>query len=293
GKVGGGGWEIFVVFCDRLEWQTRRAPMLIFGLLAGAEESILLDSLGCSIGGSRWRILFTEIPRFIFETLGSKPIALLSLLLTALLEKAVKQTPPRVATGLNGRRPRIVFLRTTPTNSTPGGETAHINGFTGGVLSLKAQINFLANDSILGIDNERTPIEVKKPSHLFNADRMIFELWNNLVFTSWAFSRINQLKPDFIYQRYSRFSWAGAAISYLTGIPLILEYNGSEVWLGRNWDGVSLFWLLERFEKLNLLAAQYICVVSEVEKNNLVCAGVVERKIIVNPNGVDVNVFKP
>src|SRR5262249_53933488 len=150
-----------------------------------------------------------------------------------------------------------------------------------------------ANDSILGIDNERTPIEVKKPSHLFNADRMIFELWNNLVFTSWAFSRINQLKPDFIYQRYSRFSWAGAAISYLTGIPLILEYNGSEVWLGRNWDGVSLFWLLERFEKLNLLAAQYICVVSEVEKNNLVCAGVAERKIIVNPNGVDVNVFKP
>jgi glycosyltransferase involved in cell wall biosynthesis len=122
---------------------------------------------------------------------------------------------------------------------------------------------------------------------------MIFELWNNLLFTIQALTRVRATLPDFIYQRYSRFNWAGAAISYLLGIPLLLEYNGSEVWLGRNWDGVSLLWLVELFERLNLSAAQYIFVVSAVERENLLRMGVPESKIQVNPNGVNIDVFKP
>jgi glycosyltransferase involved in cell wall biosynthesis len=75
--------------------------------------------------------------------------------------------------------------------------------------------------------------------------------------------------------------------------PLFLEYNGSEVWVGRHWDHVGMLNLLARFELLNLAAAARIFVVSEVERRNLEQSGIASSKIIVNPNGVDTEVFRP
>jgi glycosyltransferase involved in cell wall biosynthesis len=51
--------------------------------------------------------------------------------------------------------------------------------------------------------------------------------------------------------------------------------------------------LLERFERANLRAAARIFVVSEVEQRNLLRAGVAAEKIVVNPNGVDAERFRP
>jgi len=75
--------------------------------------------------------------------------------------------------------------------------------------------------------------------------------------------------------------------------PLLLEYNGSEVWVGKHWDRVGNLDLLERYERLNLDAAARIFVVSEVERRNLEARGVAGEKIVVNPNGVDVERFRP
>jgi glycosyltransferase involved in cell wall biosynthesis len=100
-------------------------------------------------------------------------------------------------------------------------------------------------------------------------------------------------RVSFIYQRYSRFNWTGVLLSAVTGLPLSLEFNGSEVWISRQWDPIGLRWLLRRVERLNLRAADLIFVVSEVERRNLIEAGVSQAKIIVNPNGVDTDRFRP
>jgi glycosyltransferase involved in cell wall biosynthesis len=99
--------------------------------------------------------------------------------------------------------------------------------------------------------------------------------------------------PDLIYQRYARFSWAGVVAAMETNRPLFLEYNGSEVWVGKHWDRVGKLDLLERYEQLNLKAATRIFVVSEVERRNLEKRGVNPDKIIINPNGVDPSIFHP
>jgi glycosyltransferase involved in cell wall biosynthesis len=65
------------------------------------------------------------------------------------------------------------------------------------------------------------------------------------------------------------------------------------VWVGRYWDHVGRLGLLERYERLNLKAAARIFVVSEVERRNLLRAGVEDKKIVVNPNGVDAERFQP
>src|SRR6185369_16003209 len=92
---------------------------------------------------------------------------------------------------------------------------------------------------------------------------------------------------------YARFSWAGVGAANRTKRPLFLEYNGSEVWVGRYWDRVGRLELLERYERLNLDAAARIFVVSDVERRNLEARGVAAEKIVVNPNGVDVERFRP
>ena len=63
--------------------------------------------------------------------------------------------------------------------------------------------------------------------------------------------------------------------------------------MGRHWDRVGRLELLERYERLNLDAAARIFVVSDVERRNLEARGVAAEKIVVNPNGVDVERFRP
>lgn len=284
--------DTFIIFCDRLEWQTRRIPMLIFGLLIGCKECWLVDAHSRFETHSRAKIIFIKIPHLFIEAVGSFLVIGVSWFLTALLGILVKLKPINwtAKSGL----PKITFIRTTPTSGAQtGGANSHINGFTKGIIDNGAKMQFISNDGISGINKEETPIIVIEPSPFFNAHRMIFELWNNLTFSFQALRKIKSDPPDFIYQRYSRFTWAGVFISWLTKIPLLLEFNGSEVWVGRHWDDASLLWLLEKFENLNLQAAQLIFVVSEVEKNNLIKAGVPAEKVMVNFNGVDPEMFRP
>nr|MDQ3818830.1 glycosyltransferase family 4 protein [Acidobacteriota bacterium] len=187
----------------------------------------------------------------------------------------------------------IVYLRPTPGPGTQaGGASSHINGFINAALGLGARVSVLSNDQIAGLDEAKAPLKIIWPKPI-GTTRAAFDIYNNLLFTHDAVREIQLKQPAFIYQRYSRFSWAGVEASLKTGLPLFLEYNGSEVWVGRYWDRVGRLGLLERYERLNLKAAARIFVVSEVERRNLLRAGVEDEKIVVNPNGVDADRFRP
>jgi glycosyltransferase involved in cell wall biosynthesis len=184
-------------------------------------------------------------------------------------------------------------LRTTPTAGTHvGGASSHINGFINAALEAGARIRVLSNDRIAGLDETRVALDIIEPESE-GLTRAAFDVRNSLLFSQRASALIKQAPLDFVYQRYSRFSWAGVAASLATRRPLFLEYNGSEVWMGRHWDRMGLFDLLERTERLNLSAASRIFVVADVERRNLERAGVSPDKIIVNPNGVDTRRFRP
>ncbi len=159
-------------------------------------------------------------------------------------------------------------------------------------MQLGAHLSLVSNDEIAGLDHQAVPLKIIWPKPV-GSTRAVFDIYNNLLFTERATTEIERQRPDFIYQRYGRFSWAGVAASLRLGRPLFLEYNGSEVWVGRYWDHVGSLGLLARYERLNLKAAARIFVVSEVERQNLLRAGVDHNKIVVNPNGVDVDRFKP
>jgi glycosyltransferase involved in cell wall biosynthesis len=274
--------------------------MILFGALAGAKQ-ILMGDCRQTIARSRAAALLIETPLLALElAFGYALLVPLSWALTALVGAALslRDLALKMRRQGGGKWEResmsALYVRANPATSATGGQASHIAGFQSGAVACGHELEFIAS-SVAGIDCSRSQTTVIPPSSAVSATRALFELWNNLLFTASAVGQMRSRADefDFIYQRYSRFNWTGAALSVATTLPLALEYNGSEVWLSRNWDPVGLVRLLERFERLNLKAADLIFVVSEVERDNLIRAGIDAGKIIVNPNGVDTEKFRP
>jgi glycosyltransferase involved in cell wall biosynthesis len=289
--------NIFAVATERLAWQRGQHAFLLFGALAGARRTIILDAHGAWREETRTASLMASPTRLMRE--GAISAAALTRAGRQLrrLEIAVKRgsllSPRPKKKGAETDKTEIVYVRATPGPGTQaGGAASHINGFIKAALNLGAHISLVSNDQIAGLDETATPLKVIWPKPV-GSTRAAFDIYNNLLFTNDATRLIERARPDFIYQRYSRFSWAGVEASLRTGRPLFLEYNGSEVWVGRYWDRVGSLSLLERYERLNLKAAARIFVVSEVERGNLLRAHVEDERIVVNPNGVDAERFQP
>ena len=289
--------NIFAVATERLAWQRGQNAFLLFGALAGARRTIILDAHGGWREEARSRSLMMSPARLAREGAISASVMARAGRQLRRLEVAIKRgehlsgRPQKKRTETDGSE--IVYVRATPGPGTQmGGAASHINGFINATLKLGAKITLISNDQIAGLNETQTPLKVIWPKPV-GSTRAAFDIYNNLLFTKEAALLIERAQPDFIYQRYSRFSWAGVEASLRTGRPLFLEYNGSEVWVGRYWDHVGRLGLLERYERLNLGAAARIFVVSEVERRNLLRAGVKDEKIVVNPNGVDAERFRP
>ena len=278
--------DVFAIATERLAWQRGQDLFMLFGALAGARESLMIDAHGGLRRASR------------FDLLAGAPAALADEAVTGLFDliqskrelSSLERERPK-SVNANPDHPRVIYLRSTPGPGTQaGGAASHIKGVVEALTELGADVRIISNDAIAGFDNANLTIV---PPETVGATRALFDIHNNLVFTRAAVPLIEQAQPDFIYQRYARFSWAGVVAARRIRRPLLLEYNGSEVWVGRHWDHVGSLDLLERYERLNLQAAARIFVVSEVERQNLEARGVPPEKIVVNPNGVDAERFRP
>jgi len=285
--------DVLAVATERLPWQRGQNLFMVFGALAGAREVVMLDAHGEMIRKSRANVLLGAPARLGRETLtAASDVAQSRRELQRLEEVTLRFADmPRQVTPKS--RLRVVYLRATPGPGTQaGGAASHIKGVVEGLEALGVEMQIISNDLIAGMNAADDRFTVIPPQPGGNT-RALFDIHNNLVFTRAAVPLIEQADPDFIYQRYARFSWAGVVAANRTKRPLFLEYNGSEVWVGRHWDRVGRLDLLERYERLNLDAAARIFVVSDVERRNLEARGVAGEKIVVNPNGVDVERFRP
>ena len=286
--------DVFAIATERLAWQRGQNLFMLFGALAGAREVIVIDSHNGWVRRTRGDLIAGAPFRLGGEVFSGAIDSVKSRNALQRLERAVKTFDMRLrARARDSGAPRVVYLRATPGPGTQaGGAASHIKGVVDGLRGLGVELAIISNDLIAGFDaaDERF---IVVPPETVGGTRALFDMHNNLVFTRAVVPLIKHANPDFIYQRYARFSWAGVVASVRTGRPLFLEYNGSEVWVGKHWDRVGSLGLLERYERLNLQAAARIFVVSEVERRNLEARGVAAEKIVLNPNAVDVEIFRP
>ncbi len=288
--------DVFAVATERLVWQRGQNALMLFGALTGARRVVLLDAHEGRREETRATILSRIPSRLAAETASSvvaikQSHARLRQLERASENRANSFSPQPARKDFHSVS--MAYLRSTPSAGTPaGGAATHINGFVNAAVELGAKITFISNDRIAGLDEQKLALKIIHPETV-GISRAAFDLHNNLIFSAGALREIEESPVDLIYQRYGRFTSAGVEASLRTGIPLFLEYNGSEVWIGKHWDISGMIPLLERFERLNLAVAARIFVVSAVERRNLLRCGIPDEKIVVNPNGVDPEKFQP
>ena len=285
--------DVLAIATERLPWQRGQNLFMVFGALAGAREVLMIDAHGGLVRKSRASLLAGAPVRLGRETLTSVNDVAQSRRELQRLEQDCLRSKESLYELTQRSQLRVVYLRSTPGPGTQaGGAASHIKGVVEGLQALGVEVKILSNDQIAGLNfpDDRFTVIPPQPG---GGTRALFDIHNNLVFTRGAVPLIERADPDFIYQRYARFSWVGVVAAMRVKRPLFLEYNGSEVWVGKHWDRVGSLDLLERYERLNLDAAARIFVVSEVERRNLEARGVHSEKIVVNPNGVDVERFRP
>ncbi len=98
-------------------------------------------------------------------------------------------------------------------------------------------------------------------------------------------------KVDFIYERYAFFLWATAALARRRGIPLILEVN--EISGLKRARPLALASLARSIERRVFSVAARVVTVSSFLKERIVELGIPAEKVVVMPNGVDPDLFRP
>jgi glycosyltransferase involved in cell wall biosynthesis len=100
--------------------------------------------------------------------------------------------------------------------------------------------------------------------------------------------------PDFLYQRYALNDLSGVLLRERLDLPLVLEFNGSEVWAQRHWGERLRFEALsDRIERANLRHADLVVVVSQALVDQAVWLGASRERVLFYPNAIDPGVFDP
>lgn len=187
----------------------------------------------------------------------------------------------------------VYFLRTNLWYGVKtGGSVGHIAGVVNGLSRQGYKVHYIASELLPLIDPQVTAHPIK-PLMAYGLPPEV----NSYRF-SHAFTRqlidMNAAHPAFIYQRLSIGDFTGPKLARKLKIPLVIEYNGSEVWVANNW-GTPLRYgkLATKAEMVCLRHAHLIVVVSEVLKEALTARGIPATKILCYPNCIDPVLFNP
>ena len=182
-------------------------------------------------------------------------------------------------------------------NLKAGGSVGHTAGVIHAMKKL-GSVHIVSNEPLYSVDD--VAIAVLPPR--FKNPRILAESFYNLQYDPVLTRQTRLFQPDAIYHRFSGFSYATASVARRLNLPMILEYNSSDLWTMKYWENQALYRLLtlpfrakmlEHIEQYNLDRAAVIVTLSTVLRDTLVRDGVSADRILVNPNGVDPEQFKP
>ncbi len=193
-------------------------------------------------------------------------------------------------TSLKNENKLILYLRTDLAGKLiAGGSVTHIKGFISGAKKLGFDTIYVADFPLV---NHPVSIVIH-PNHLL-------DFFDEIQLMDYHFKMIKKLRKclrkfpiGVIYQRHSIFNASGIILSSILRIPVILEVNNSEVWAKKNWSRLLFENLATRIERFAFENADLIGVVSDVTKEQILKLGTKEEKIVINPNGVDPEIFNP
>jgi len=98
-------------------------------------------------------------------------------------------------------------------------------------------------------------------------------------------------KPDVMYERYNLYMPAGIWIKKKFNLPMLLEVNAPLFDERSKFGGIAIPWLARWTENYTWRNADYALPVTQVLADRVRQAGVADDKLIVIPNGIDLEKF--
>lgn len=196
---------------------------------------------------------------------------------------------------------KAVYVRTQFWfNLKAGGSVAHTNGVLSGMIKNGCEIKVISNEEFLGIKNFN--YKIIKPLRL--KPDWVGELLYNFYAGPSLKKSILKFRPDFIYHRYTGYTFFITALAKKLGIPLILEFNSFDSWKLKYWEKSNnifkkffqkfiLFKIVKKIENYNLNNSNLIVTVSDTLMKDLLRVGFRKSKILVITNGFDQQKFNP
>ncbi len=174
-----------------------------------------------------------------------------------------------------------------------GGSVGHISGVANAFIERGIDLVFASVGGRLMVSKKARFLDLKPPKFLTVPFETTYYRFNASS-TSQCFPALQMQKPQFIYQRMSLANISGVLLSRRYKLPLIIEYNGSEVWVAKNWGKALRYHnIAARGEEVCLQHAHLIVTISDVLRKELIGRGVDESRIVVYPNCIDPILFNP
>jgi glycosyltransferase involved in cell wall biosynthesis len=257
----------------------------------------LLSRGGCFLSddrGRRERVGAVRLARYGWWF--ARDVARLPLLLerTHRRVRALGTAPSRdAARTLDLTRPPLYLRSDLMLDVRAGGSVGHVAGVVNNLAAFAAPPVFVTSAPIPTV---RPDVEthVVPPGPDFCGYEEVPPLHYNEVIERRALQALAGRRAAFVYHRYGVYSYAGLALARRLGVPFVLEYNGSELWISRHW-GHPLRFLrtAQAVEGTLLRSADLVVVVSRPIRDELLAQGIVAERILVNPNGVDPERYSP
>jgi len=198
------------------------------------------------------------------------------------------------------KKKTIFYLRTSldAADLCAGGSVAHTLGVLEGFLKKNFRV-LCASSAMIRLLKELNLEQfliLRQPKIFAKLGFRLNCFISNFFFIPRSLFFLRKKNIEFVYQRSGLLNFTGLAIAKLKRVPLVLEFNGSDVWIDKHWQNPDRFrvsFLIRWVERWNIRGAKKIVVVSDALRAFLVDAGVDEQKILVNPNGVDAQAFDP
>jgi glycosyltransferase involved in cell wall biosynthesis len=173
-----------------------------------------------------------------------------------------------------------------------GGSVGHIAGVVNALNQLGYAVNYASASGNAMIEDGVECLRLQPPTSFG------FPLeYNHYRFNNTATAQILASSGHsyrFIYQRMSLANFTGVRYSRKYGIPLVLEYNGSEAWIAKNWGRpLKNHMLAVASEDVSLKHAHVVVTISDALKEELMERGVEGARIACYPNCIDESLFDP
>lgn len=175
-----------------------------------------------------------------------------------------------------------------------GGSVGHISGVVNAFLQRGVKVDFSSVGGRLMVRDGATLIDLYTPSMYAIPFEVNAHLFARSVTKQMRDHYKAHQRPQLIYQRLTLGNTSGVELSRHWGVPLVLEYNGSEAWIAANW-GRRLRYHNQAVdaEDACLRHAHLVVTISDALRDELVSRGVEPNRIVNYPNCIDPEIFDP